>query len=375
MIKWVLLIVAALLVPAAAHAEGNINGYMMGDAFWNAGHHVKEFKGITGFQFRRVYLTYDNDLGGNAFSMRLRLEMAHADQNNANGSMVPFVKDAYLAYKNGDHKGYFGISGTPTFGLEEAIWGYRAVEKTPVDLQGWRSSRDTGIKVKGKFGMIGYQAMVGNGESKNQENNKNKAFYLALNVKPVEGLIVEAYGDYYNNRAIDSADALTQVGAGHPASNVIRTSDYLFRLFAAYKGDWGRVGASASHRVVEQGSNETAVAPQVIKPDAHMNLFSVFAVAKVTDKVAAFARADYIDYPMAKKPTYFNSEVSRARPLFMVFGVDYEASKNVHIIPNIEIMAYGKSIAAEGTNSRVTGAGQGPRSIVIPRVTFYWKFK
>lgn len=394
--RFALLAILALVTFAskADAGEGKWGGYVFGDAFMFAGHHVRAYKGLTGFQIRRLYLNYDYDFG-DGWKSRARFELSHTDQNTAGpgATAVPFAKDLWLKKTIGNHSGIFGISPTPTFGTYESFWGYRAVEKAPVDLQGWRSSRDTGIAFKGSFDddkMFGYHVMAGNGNSNRQELNHNKQFAAEFIIKPIDGLVISIYGDYVNNDTCGGG-ALAS-GAGLVQQCVPNTAEYMGHIFIGYKGDWGRVGVSWDHFVDEQvitgvrwpeNGNvlfDAADDPRM-EPDAHMNLFSVFGVAKLADKWNAYARYDYLDYPMANKPTYFNSEIDSARMHFMVAGLDYSPVKNVHILPNIEIMAYGRSIMAEstglagGTNSRVLAAGGQARPIVIPRLTFFWKFK
>lgn len=373
--KRVLMLVAAAVFMTAglAHAgEGKISGYMFGDYYIVAGHYVKEYKAQSGMQFRRIYLTYDYKFD-DAWSTRLRWEMSQKDWLDTSAKMEPVVKDAYLKYKfGGTHAGIFGISGTPTWGVVEKFWGYRAVEKTPLDLQGWGSSRDGGIALKGAFDpdkKFGYHVMYGNSESNSHQDNMVGGAYASLYAKPVDGLIVEAYADHHVNDN-DCANA----GACE-----VKSSKTTGQLFAGFKGGWGRVGAQFAHQYEERGDGGAAGpngGPTVA--GRHMNLLSFFLVGKFSKKFAAFARYDYIDYPHAKIPEWFGDDantVTRARPHFAVFGLDYMPIKNIHLMPNVEVMAFGKSTGAEGALQRVTAAGQTARSIVIPRLTVYWKFK
>ena len=59
--------------------------------------------------------------------------------------MDPLVKDAYLCYQWNGRSLYAGQSPTPIWSITETVWGYRAVEKTIMDLNKIGSSRDNGI--------------------------------------------------------------------------------------------------------------------------------------------------------------------------------------------------------------------------------------
>ena len=116
-------------------AESRFSGHVFGDGYWFAANHDNEAEGANGLWIRRVYLTYDVKQSDNV-SMRVRFESSSPGLNSASDKMKPSVKDAYLAWApNGSkHVIYLGLSGSPTFNSVESAWGYRAVEKTPVDL-------------------------------------------------------------------------------------------------------------------------------------------------------------------------------------------------------------------------------------------------
>lgn len=137
---------------------------MFGDVYYNIEHHNLEIKNHYGFWFRRIYFTYDYSFNS-SFTTRLRLEMNNNGDYTSSEVITPFVKDAFLEYKFSNQKAYFGIASPPTFELIEKILGYRAVEKTALDLQRMASSRDFGIGMKEQFDSMGqfkYNVMIGN---------------------------------------------------------------------------------------------------------------------------------------------------------------------------------------------------------------------
>ena len=178
-----------LLNAAPAVGQGSFKGYMFGDAYYLASHDdgVNEdtddaIEGANGLWFRRIYLTFDwtfND----AWSARLRTEMGSPGDFKTASSLVPFAKDAYVRWKNGNHQITLGISGTPTWAVIEDFWGYRSVEKTLLDLQRIASSRDVGVAFKGSLDQakkFRYNLMLGNGNSVRNENNEGKKVLLSL---------------------------------------------------------------------------------------------------------------------------------------------------------------------------------------------------
>ena len=165
------------------------------------------------------------------------------------------------------------MSASPTWDEIEEFWGYRSVEKTPLDLQKWGSSRDMGVALRGHLDAekrFGYHVMAGNGSETKQETNKTKKYYLALDAKPGGGFYVQAYGDYEANKSVT------------PGSSV-----GTYQIFGGWKTGRGRVGLQYAHqwRGVTGG------------PDKNLNLVSAFGVAKLTERWSALARWDYhMDY-------------------------------------------------------------------------------
>ncbi|RMF56086.1 MAG: hypothetical protein D6748_14280 [Calditrichaeota bacterium] len=333
---FVLVIAFTMILVADEPAPGKISGYMFGDYYWVAQNHNSDIENMNGFWLRRVYFTYDKGLS-DAFSMRLRLEMAHPGDFTSKSTAVPFIKDAYLKYKKGNHQIILGISPTPTWEVVEKVWGYRSVEKTPLDLQKFGSSRDFGVALKGKLGSEGkvsYHLMLANGNSNKSETNKGKKVLLALGFHPTSNVVVEVYGDFDD----------------HPGEADV----YTLQGFAAYKTKKARIGvqfASQTHEVAG-GDNVSR------------ELGSVFVVVRSSEKVALFARVDRLfdANPKGASISYIPFDET-AKATFLVGGLDFTPIKNVHLMPNAEIVLYEEN-----------DAGVKPDTDLIPRLTFYYKF-
>ena len=332
------ILVLMLMAPFTSEAQnGKFSGYMFGDYYWFAANHNSDVEGNNGVWFRRVYFTYDKKLG-EAFSTRLRLEMANPDGISKDaGKAVPFIKDAYLKWKKGHTQVIMGISPTPTWGVIEKIWGYRSVEKTPLDLQKFGSSRDFGIAVKGNLdpeGKVKYHLMLANGNSNKSENNKGKKAMLALAFYPSKHLVLEGYVDWNDNPG--ATDWLTLQG------------------FAGYKSDKTRFGLHFTRQVRKVAAGE----------DLNLNLGSVFLVTRVSPKTSLFARVDrmFDANPKGNKISYIPFAAT-AKSTFFVGGLDVSPVKNVHLMPNVELVIYD---GADG--------GDNPKTDILPRFTFYYKF-
>ena len=185
-----------------------ISGLLFGDAYAVVDHHDPDIDGQWGFWLRRGYLTVDFALA-KAWSARFRLEVNSPGDFESSAKMTPFVKDAWVAWKDKGHELYLGISPSPTFERVEGFWGYRAVEKTPLDLYRIGSSRDFGVAYKGKMadGKLVTHAMLGNGAGEGGETNEGKKGMLSVAFLPTKQLVVELYADAEDRP--DSTDRTT----------------------------------------------------------------------------------------------------------------------------------------------------------------------
>ena len=331
---WVL--VLAAVVSAPAQDNGKLSGTIYSDYYYVVKNHKSELEDLNGFWFRRIYVTYDRGLS-EELSMRIRFEMASPGDFSTSETTDPSLKDGYVKWKRGRTQVFGGLSGSPTWGLVEKTWGYRAVEKTPLDLQKFGSSRDFGLAVKGKVdeaGKLAYHLMVGNGNSNKSETDKGKKAMGSIAIRPGGGLIVEAYVDYQGKNGDN--DVFTVQG------------------FAAYQHEKGRAGVQFAHqtRKVEGGN------------DVELQIGSAFLVVKLSDKVSALARVDrmFDPNPSGEKISYIPFDKT-AESTFGLAGLDFALSDKLHLIPNVEVVSYDKN-----------AAGVTPDLDLIGRVTAYVKY-
>ena len=94
----------------------------------------------------------------------------------------------------------------------------------------------------------------------------------------------------------------------------------------------------------------------------NMQIASVFAVSKLSENTWGFARIDraFDPYPEGDKSSYIRFE-NTAKSTFLLVGLDIVPAKNIHLIPNIEIVLYDKN-----------AAGKSPNTDIMPRMTLYY---
>lgn len=335
-------LVLVLALSGEVSAEGKLSAYLFGDYAYAAKSNDADFDGKSGFVARRIYFTYDNDIAEN-FSARLRMEMNQKDFSSSSSTKMGSVaKDAYLKWKLESHSLYFGLSGTPTWGTVEKFWGYRWLEKTPLDLYKYGSSRDIGFASKGALDAgekINYHVMFGHGGSNGSETDKGKKYYGSLLFKPAARTIFEIYGDYE-----DSED-------DEPNS-----ASYVVQGFAGFTFDFGRVGLQYVYQSAE--TSKTSEATQ--------SIISGFAIAKLTEKAKGVFRVDYLTDPNSEADgiSYIPMVNDTKNLIFVLAGIDLEVARNVHFQPNIEFVSYGNPV----------GGGEKPDEEIIPRLSIFYKF-
>lgn len=313
-----------------------IGGLVFGDAYWAAAHHDPAIEGANGFWFRRLYLTFDYELD-DRFDFRVRFQGESPGDFSSDEKIEPSVKDLWIRWHEGDHSAFLGIATTPTWALVESVWGYRPVERTPVDLYGLGSSRELGIGLTGRLGgsdRVGYHVMLGNGAGRGAETNRGKKLLGALSYHAPSGVVLQAYGDFEER---PDGDRSTYFG------------------FAAWEGGRGRVGLLAGGQHRERPG----------LPDLDLQLLSGFGTVDVSDRVSLLLRYDRTLDPIPGAEGIEWLVLSPAAEINLLLGgVDVELAERVHLIPNFEAVFY---------SDELPGADR-PNGDLMLRTTFSARF-
>ncbi|MBP7570324.1 MAG: hypothetical protein KBA95_09730 [Acidobacteria bacterium] len=326
--------------PPPAAPAWRITGLVFGDYYYFSQHHEQKWDSQNGFWLRRAYLTYDHAFG-RTIATRLRFE-ANSNGKLAGGALSPYVKDAYVRWTySGRQQVTAGIQPTLSFDFVESFWGLRHVEKTPLDLYRWDSSRDFGVTASGPLnqsGTIKYAAQFGNESGSNAEVDKFKALRLAARYETPAGVSVEGYVSQFHRGS--DADVLTA------------------QVFAGYRVKQARVGAHYSYqkRRAAEGS---------VTPDVEQDLVSVFGIYEARpQKLSAFARLDFYTDPCPQCAGIDYLPISTAAKFTTtIAGIEYFVHPSVRFSPNVEWVRYGDPPASS------TAA---PEDDVVLRATFYW---
>ncbi|MBX2991969.1 MAG: hypothetical protein KF749_12500 [Bacteroidetes bacterium] len=365
---FLLVLILPMYLGAQEKSAGKFSGYMFGDYFYNVARDtgISSFsnvatpgkKDMQGFQFRRIYFTYDYEIS-DIFSTRFRLE---ADQvsNTSDGKIGVFVKDAYLRWRNifSGSDLFFGIQPPPAYEISEAVWGYRSLDKTIMDLRGIVSSRDIGVALKGKFneaGTVNYWLMAGNNSGNKPESDKYKRIYAHLYFKPVQNFHVTVYGDLRLQASISDPNS-TGTPQGTLGNDILTSA-----LFVGYsEKDVFSIGAEGFVASTANGIKKGTIAPFELKPKNAIG-FSVFGSYNLHPDVAAVVRFDFFD------PNSNRDFTGDARN-YILAGISWKPDKSVSIIPNVQIESYEKQ-PATATTSEIKH-----KASVTARVTLFYTF-
>ena len=335
------LALATAPAPAAKADEApsfKISGLAFGDYYYVAANHRDELVDQNGFWFRRIYLTYDHTLT-KAFSLRVRLEMNSKGDFQSSGVNTPYVKDAWLKWAFGAHSLVAGMASTPNIDFVDVFQGYRSLEKPPLDLYRWDSSRDLGLLLSGALGKQGrtrYSFQFGNGSGTGSEVDQNKAVRGQLVHRFASGLVLEAYADWQ-----DRPD-------GHDVSTL--------EAFAGWQEKEWRASLQYGH----QDRREAGAGGS----DLSLDFLSAFAAVQLSARVTVLGRADRNFDPVPNgETTDYMPFSDQAKSVSGYVGVDVTLTKNVHLIPNVEMTAYAE--AADGTT---------PGTDLVPRLTLFFSW-
>ncbi|HXB13817.1 MAG TPA: hypothetical protein VNZ45_17645 [Bacteroidia bacterium] len=338
------------------------------------------FEHQNAIEVRRAYLGFDYNINKKFSAYAL---LAYEGDYDVNNNRTVYLKYIYFKWKNiwkgTDLK--IGQQATCSFANKyntEPLMGYRASEKTIMDMHGVDGSSDMAIALEGKIAtfksddstkqstFIGYMAQMGDnsgntpvpdftgaGTALNTTSDKLKKFRGNLYVNTLNSaLTVGVYGDYEN---------FGNVPIGK-SSTVFQRAVSTAKVYAAYNSKWFGVGAEYFMQNMTNGEIETyakvAGTPTGTNDTttATQSGYSIFAHGTIIQKrLNVFVRYD--NYTPDTKYTYtatsgsalahaanenFASSFSNIGGVsysetFVNAGVDWTPTddKRVHFMPNI----------------------------------------
>jgi hypothetical protein len=325
----------ALLLAGAlasgAHAQARLSGMVFADA-QDALQGYSVPADSSAFRFRRVQFTVDQDLDS-VFAVRLQVEADDAELTSR-GKASMFLKQVWLRWSHLGALGNLtmGLSLTPTWALSESYWGYRSLEKTIIDLQGFGFATDLGVALQRPATptqRFGWHLMLSNGNGQKPENSASKRLALSLPVR-LGPFVLEGVGEYEG-----------QTGP---------RDMWLTKLFGGWQHGSDAAGIEAFRRTnAAAGAAGADVVPAGV---------SVFAHHHLTEHWGAVGRVDWFDPNQG-------SDAIGYREMFFVAALDATPRANVHLMPNLLVRTYDAKDAALPER----------KADILVRLTLHWNFK
>lgn len=305
-IAFLLLFTFSVAAQEAAPKPVVISGVVFGDYYTAVSHHDERVEGMNGFWIRRANVVFDRGLS-EQLSARLRLEALQPGDFRTNATLETYIKDAYVRYRHTPAlEVILGLSTAPFLETSERLWGYRAVERIPIDLHRLASTRDLGVAVLGTHGRMRYHVQAGNGAGLGSETNEGKKVSGSFGLNPTAATIVELYADFED-----------RPGA---------TNRSTVQALAGFQNERFRTGA---HYVRQMRDNAD-----------DFDVASLFGVWNLSPRFALLGRVDVADAnPEGAQIAYLQLDPTRDSMLFIA-GVDWKLHKNLSIIPNAELVTY-----------------------------------
>ncbi len=276
------------------------DGKFSGVIFYNYTYDLSEEQdGYNSFDLSRVYLTYQQNLS-ESVSYKFQTDI----DPKASPKSV-YLKNAKVDWKLPAGKLTLGLQGMNIFNVTEKTWGYRYLEKSPMDRHKFSSSADMGAAFSGKLHNIQYSLMLTNGSGyKNPENDKYKKFstQFVYGEKKLSSAKGYNFGFSFSTEPAENESATTQTTT-------------VTGFFGGLSQEKFRFGAEFDLKSV----SETEGAEQIL---------AFYGTYNISAKLSALV---YVDLHDADNSTDNNTET------YTIAGLEYKPVKGIIITPNIRM--------------------------------------
>lgn len=262
---------------------------------------------VNGFGLNRVYFTYQNEISeGIKYKFQTDIDYKSSPMN-------VYLKNAKIDWQTQYGKVTLGLQGMNVFSIQEKTWGYRYIDKSPMDLHKWSSSADMGIGYSNKLmDKLNFSILYTNGAGyKKSENDSNKK--LSIQVSHGERKLVSKDG--FNIGAIFTHEPYDfEVDT---VKTILKKKTVL-GLFAGFSGMGIRIGAEFD-RMKDDGSDVTK------------QIGAIYGRYQLSDDIEVFGLYDLYDP---------NTDENDNNENYIIAGFSYSPGKGLIIAPNIRYISY-----------------------------------
>jgi hypothetical protein len=332
--------------------------------------------GYNQFDIERIYLNVQSQLSENtAFRFTTDVYRNAAYPGSSASTVLPVVDStgkkigtttvpgsANSSYFNGlairVKYGYFdwkpakditlrmGLQGTPWFDLVEHAWGYRGVQQTAADKNGFLSSADLGFSAgwnfPDKYGSLTGYIFNGSGYT-NPELNRFKDVAAKVEINPMpesetfKGLKLAWFGYWGSNLVTSTLQS----------SNALANNNMGFLLW--YKYDIFNLGVE-----YDTHTNGTVVAGNVSDSTNTQSVLSIYATIHGPGDLkdwALFGRLDMYKPTGATIPSGAAASIANTNNTLIIAGLSCDISSKVQLALDYQGTSFSNPIAVEFNNA------------------------
>lgn len=280
------------------------NGKALVTIFSDFRYNVQDGKTNPAFEISRAYFGYMYNFNPH-FSTKILFDVTSSNNstNSYPSAFSAYIKNAYGEYSDKSLKIDFGMIGTNTFNIQEAMWGKRYLLKSFQDLNGYSSSADLGVSIKYQvMPKLSFDAQIVNGEGYQKVQADSTVKVAAgLTYEPIKNLFIRIYGDYMKK-------------------------DIAQKTFNAFVGYTGKDITLAGEYNIQKGNK--------MVDDHNLSGVSFWGTYKTSQTVSLFARYDYLtSNTVSGASSDWNA--SKDGQLY-VAGLEIFPVKGMAIAPNIQ---------------------------------------
>ena len=263
------------------------------------------------FYFKRQYFGYGGEVSDKV-SYKILFDVGRTNlgttldkkgkEISEDTRLVAFLKKAQVNYESSFGKFNFGLIGMNTYGVQESNWGYRFIEKSALDKNGFSATADIGVGFsRSLIDNLNLSLLLVNGEG--FKNPQGDEYYkIAFNTTYGESNLNK--NDGYNAGVVYTTEA----------SDTDPTT--MASVFGGFAGMGLRLGGE--YDMLTKGSVES-------------NIISVSANYTVRDNIDIFARYDMVDD---------NDNTDKNGKNYLITGIVLACDGGISVAPNLRMVNY-----------------------------------
>ena len=333
-----------LLLPlllTAVYTQGTFSGTTYFDYTYDL---TKDADNDAGFALKRVYFTYQQELS-EGLSYKFQTDVGQLEVVNINDDeqldgtkktqFVAYLKNAKIdknfyfafppvwnsgdAWNLGKGKLTIGLQGMNMFNVTEKTWGFRFLEKSPMDKYAFSSSADMGIGCSGNLNNFNYNIMYTNGSGyKKSETDRHKK--ISAQLVYGEKKLVEKDGIN-----IGTSFSIEPYDIEDDEENITTENKTVMAFFGGYAGNGLRVGAEFDMHT-DAGTDVT------------QQIIAAYGSYKISDTLEILASIDLYDPWTESIDDEDTEDIDEAKDseTNVIAGINYYPAKGLTITPNIK---------------------------------------